>query len=91
MKIKELLSDKSKWIQHTYAVEIIGGHVNPHSDKAVAFCLLGALARCYGGSNEYMEVKARIVKKVGWYISLWNDDENRIFEEVKALVEELDI
>lgn len=93
MKVKELYTDASKWTQRTYAADANGECVSYHMDSAVCFCLAGAIHRCYPEDNEE---KNTVYKKLNqrlhglMYID-WNDEPGRTFEEVKALVEELDI
>lgn len=93
MKIRELLTDKSKWTKGYDAQDISGERTSPMSEEAVCWCLAGALHRCY-----LPEQRQEIQDKIGLNISIlfasivgWNDMPDRTFEEVKALVEELDI
>lgn len=51
MKVRELLSDKSKWSKHHYAQDASGKPTSPHSENAVAWCLVGAIEKCYGMSH----------------------------------------
>lgn len=87
MKIKELLSGPEKWTQHTYARDKNGRDCSQWSQEAVCWCLYGAVDKCY---ENIIEIDNKIREKVISIVD-WNDDPNRTFEEVKALVEELDI
>lgn len=93
MKVKELLSDESKWTQRTYAKDANGEGVMWCVPEAVCWCLHGAIAKCYRGDfDRYERILGDFRRKVGlgdlWG---WNDAPERTFAEVKALVEELDI
>lgn len=92
MKVKELFDgNPDRWTQGSYAIDKEGNKVPYDSEKARAWCLDGAISKCYGElSEEYWDIYTRINNKVDGYIS-WNDNPYRKFEEVKALVEELDI
>jgi len=91
MKIQELFSnDRSRWTKEVCARDINGAEVNFYDDSAVCWCLLGASAKCYGIDFEY-DIYNKITAKVGCDVSDWNDAPGRTFEEVKDLVEELDI
>lgn len=94
MKIKELYSSENKWCQHVSAKDNDGRWCQ--IEKGTAFCLLGACYKCYGYSN-FQEISNRIHKELSrnsdkkMTISIWNDDKDRKFAEVKELVERLDI
>lgn len=91
MKIKELLSDASRWTQHAFARDTIGRNIYTNAEEAYSYCLLGAAMKCYPPTTP-----ARILIKIKEEIECesildWNDAPERTFEEVKALVEKLDI
>lgn len=94
MKIKELFSNESKWCQRCYARDKNGLRAYPRSNKAVCWCLLGAIKKCYL-ENDFNTIKIMIKTKIkissNDSVALWNDDPKRTFKEVKQLVEELDI
>jgi hypothetical protein len=98
MKIKELLSDESKWIKGYFAADKDGNILDDeYNERACKFCLLGALDKCYGtNANEYRRVRAKIESRIipnetlGTIVR-WNDAPERTFADVKQLVEELDI
>lgn len=98
MKIKELLSDRSKWTKGYSALDTVGWIVTPNSPDAVCWCLYGAIRVCYPDFSDLTKVGTKlndtIQHKIGnksiTYI-IWQDQPERTFEEVKALVEELDI
>lgn len=94
MKIRELLTDESKWTKGTYGRDRQGNPVPYYSQKATAFCLSAAIFRCYPQQNKGTKLYRKIQKILGIgrkSIPGWNDDPARTFAEVKALVEELDV
>lgn len=101
MKIKELLSDESKWTKGWVARDSDKTPVNALSEKAVCWCLEGAVRKCYSSETilcptaEYFvkmnELSDAVHKKYAVSVPGFNDDDNTTFEQVKQLVEELDI
>lgn len=91
MKIHELLTDTSKWTQKTLALTAKGVGVKSSHPEACSWCLLGACIKCYGIEKADNEITAQIRAKLGCGLVSWNDSPNRTFEEVRALVLELDI
>ena len=94
MKIRELLSDESKWIQGAYAIDAKGRTVHPQDPRAERWCLLGAVSHCYRDGEEREQIKDRIGSEFrlplsGYEVANWNDWAD--FSEVKALVDRLDI
>lgn len=96
-KIRDLLTDKSKWTQNLYSRDAAGNSVMP-SDylkrTPVSFCLRGAAYWCYGEGERYNAIDQRLrdeMARRGFSLTKWNDHPQRTFEEVRALVEELDI
>ncbi len=95
MKLKEYYTNESKWTQYTWFRNSESG-ATYHSEEAVCACLEGALSICYGGSEDYRKIRALIEENIPSafgmnQIAAWNDDEQRTFDDVKALVEKLDI
>src|SRR6185369_2434153 len=104
MKVRELLSGPEKWVQGVYAKGYVDDNlgdtilraVEPDDPKAHCWCLVGAINKCYPIINdERIRIKTKIQAKI-WpegycFIHTWNDESGRTFDEVKALVEELDI
>lgn len=60
-KAFELLSDRSKWCQWQMAVDASGRWALAGSDKAVAFCALGAIVTCYP-KNQQPDVIRRAIE-----------------------------
>lgn len=120
MKVREVLTEAT-WLQHTYASDRVGDRINPRSEAAACWCLVGAISKCYLPSLEVMSVVAefgrtetvdfaqydRVIEKVLEKLAItetdirmgqaianivqWNDHPLRTFDEVKALVDALDI
>ena len=92
MKVKELLSDESKWCQGPIARSLSGRSVSYNNPNAVCWCLWGALHKCYPDENQFLTVRRKVKRYIrGDFVTDWNEDRRRTFAEVKALVEELDI
>ena len=92
MKVKELLESKENWIKGHCALTKNNELTSSNSADAAKWCLIGAIIRCYGvvGFAEFItEIKQHILPFSS--VSLWNDTPNRTFEEVKELVNRLDI
>lgn len=90
MKIKDLLTDESKWTKGADARSEHSNFVMPESAFATCWCLRGLVYKCYEGEEAY-SVICKINNKLDTAICVWNDAPERTFAEVKALVEELDI
>ena len=99
MKAHELLSDESKWCQKTFAVDAHGVSIHCDNPRAVAWCLDGALLRCYLDARAsdraaYRQV-ANAIRAGGpgtlGGVSAWNDAPGRTYAEVYALLKRLDI
>ncbi len=89
MKIRELLSDASKWTQHYLARKANGTPTSEQDPYAVSWCLVGAVIVCYPQAS--LSVYEQIEKKTGGEMIDWNNAPERTFEDVRKLVEELDI
>ncbi len=97
MKIRQLLTDASAWTQGTNArigtyMGIGGFTVDPCSPSATCWCLNGAVLRCYP-EDQVVAIQMKIQALMPADLSLvqWNDMAARKFEDIKALVENLDI
>lgn len=93
VKIRELLTDESKWTQFTAARDINGAPVFLDNENAVCWCLIGAVSWCYRSDPKQLNmVMNKLWDELGnGEVVKWNDNFNRTFEEVKALVVKLDI
>lgn len=107
MKIKELLNTPDKWHKGHYAIDKNGNIVDscdPIRDPNQEFqcyCLLGAANRCY--ANDKIE-RHRVIDKMIDYIyqqnkgdityfdvPAFNDSHKTTFEDVRRMLETLDI
>jgi hypothetical protein len=91
MKVSEFLSDRSRWTQHATARDASGDITHPDSPNAVCFCLLGAIYKSTDSAIERILTIKKIENHVKEFTGLWNDAPGRQFEEVKALLVELDL
>ena len=97
MKIRELLSDESKWIKWHEAQDKGGKVVDPLNPKAAKWCLQGAMAKCYFkkshiGFSKIEDSLCREVGKRGYSLIVsFNDDPRITFLDVRDIVLRLDI
>jgi hypothetical protein len=101
MKVKELLSDKARWTQHVNARDKRFNPCTVESERAVSWCLLGAIDKCYPqdrylADNIFKRLTSRIKASCpdiadcdGEVLINYND--TRTHAEVLSLVTELDI
>lgn len=91
MKIYELLDSPEKWTQGRGAASDLGQSVAATNPSAVCWCLAGAAARCYPGGRDPVFEKLR--RHFGSWLGVfdWNDAHDRTYEDVVALVKELDV
>lgn len=90
MKVQDILTDESRWCKEHCAYDAFGLVVSPSDEKAVKWCLLGALtAAGLWNSPENNRLTNEIMERFGTGVSVWNDKVT--FPEVRALIEELDI
>lgn len=92
MKIKELLTPET-WIKGSLAWDQYDKYADPEDAKACKFCLSGAMIHCYGRLGpEADRVRKLISEEINYFpIAHWNDNRIRKFEDVKNLIEKLDI
>lgn len=95
MKVKDLLIDESKWTKHVLAANKDGGTECYFSRSASCWCLLGAIYKCYAPEDHAKicdKLHEQVIRPSAYAsISAYNDSPNRTFEEIRRLVEELDI
>ncbi len=91
MKIRELLTDESKWTQGASARNKDLSSISPFSKDAKCFCLSGAGYACYGSEWMSTDARKKLLAELENDHITWNDHLSRTFAEVKALVEKLDI
>jgi len=105
MKVKDLLTDESKWTQNEFARDAKGKRCSSTSSRATQWCIVGAINKCYELGLTHMkmlQLTANHIKSsepqranpplhVNTIISRWNDNPSRTFTDVQALVNRLDI
>lgn len=95
MKIKELLTDESKWTKEVNARDSRGVPIDPNSDGASCFCIIGAIFKCYPDPQEhndvYDKIKAEVTSRYPTpFLSDWNDHE-ATFEQIREVLEKVDV
>ena len=96
MKIRELLSDETKWCKKALARDKNDEKIDVDSKHACKWCLYGAMCKCYNINEEFNDVREKIYnqltkKRNMVTISQWNDCCSTYFKDVKELIDELDI
>jgi len=95
MKVRDLLSDASKWTQQAYARLPDGTDVDWGHPDAVCWCLASAIRVCFGETVETWAVLEYVREHLNvadqFALAAWNDAPERTFADVKALVDRLDI
>ena len=101
MKPSELIDTPEKWCQGCSARNIKGLAVKAESDKAVTFCMFGALIKTSEDENDKVfnsynnEQIYRMIEKLGLRTHKdlfdWNDAPERTHAEVLALLKSLDL
>lgn len=100
MKIKQLLVNKGTWTKGVLAQDK-NKNIVPVSDvKAVSWCLVGAILKCYD-INQIDSIFKEVCKEIGSEhtgysyscnnIIDYNNSPNRKFKDIKKLVNKLDI
>lgn len=88
--VAELLAERSRWTQHANARDAHGNPIDPTSERAASFCVLGAIRRTTGraaaGSDQLRKL-CRLLDQA--WPSAFND--TRTYEEVYAKVLEAGI
>lgn len=94
MKAYELLDKPEKWTQNAFGKLPNGIATGSKDPEACSWCLSGALIKCYDiyeDSSLYQRQRDKVISKLGIHILRWNDTPGRTYEEVIALLKELDI
>jgi hypothetical protein len=101
MKVKELLSEESKWTTGVLAKNGDGYDCSPTDPDASCFCLLGAIDKCYDGFDSKKDLAIIKLKRaisrhtnaiivIPMTISTFNDH-HASFEDIKKVLEIADI
>jgi hypothetical protein len=106
MKVKELLTDESKWTKGAAARNARGVAIFVNQEEACQFCLSGALQKCYGESGpELNDAENRLAEAVWEYtnepvhlrdkaiidIIEFNDWRADGFKDIRAVIEKADV
>lgn len=101
MKLKQLFDKPERWTQKASARDKDGNVVAVDSGKAYSFCLGGGVEKCYKGNKKRMEIlnlieeemmnKHRLDDGENYDYVEWNDSSEREFDDIKKLVNKLDI
>ena len=95
MKMKEFYTDKSKWCKEAYATDILGLPCSIYSPFATKFCPATLCKKLYG--YEYVKIRQRMngyvhrLNRVFFDVLVWNDYPLTTFEDIKKMVNKLDI
>lgn len=98
MKIRELFCDEQRWTKGWNARNGNYTPVSYNDSAACCWCLMGAIYLC-SSTNKSVDTTLELIRKeLGlaprWAnadITSWNDSKDRSFQDVKALVDKLDI
>jgi hypothetical protein len=82
---RELL--QHHWTQGSFARDIQGKSVPVHSDRAVSFDLLGAIARVSNDDSTYAEIFSCISECIEESLPQWNDTASQ--EEILGMLSEV--
>jgi hypothetical protein len=96
IKVRDILADASKWTRFSDAIDAEGNECGVDDERAVKFCLAGALQRAYKGNeldDAIKRIEGVIGPLVGGILSIrgWNDDRRRGFYEVRMVIEQADV
>ncbi len=99
MKIKDLYSDSSKWTKAAWARNKKGETTYSFSPTAYCFCLSAAIGVCYAPEERSQiskKIRSYLIEKNPYCLCVYgtidfNDHSQVKFEDIKKMVEELDI
>lgn len=101
MKLYEFFDSPEKWSKGTYCRDAAGNPLNYSdifTDKAVCFCVSGAIAKIYdlkgSGWSEhpvYEELYKKLAERGSGNPVYFNDNPDTTFEEFVAVLKELDV
>lgn len=78
------------WTRFTYAKDRNNESIDVMAEEAVAFCLVGAIRRCYGREVGSI-IESTIEQEMHEELVVWNDTRDRTKAQVIALCEEWNI
>jgi hypothetical protein len=92
MKAKDLLINDRNWTQGTAARDEDGRPCDPNDERAVQFCLRGAIIRAYPRLEARRRAYDAVRRLIGpTLIEYWNDSPIRTFGQVRRVLEEADV
>ena len=83
--VADLLGDPARWCQGEYAMDDVGIRTTPRGDRAVRWCLAGAVEVIYGYQTPEAEAAlSRLRSAIGGqhFLQWWNDAKGRRHSEV---------
>lgn len=90
MKVKDLITNRSRWCKHYYAKDRQGNSVKPDSPFAARFCLWGGLMRCYPNDAARARARAKLQEVIGMPITHFNDAVAK-FPDVRRALEKANV
>ena len=83
----EIVERPGGWTQRELARGADGHYVDPLSDAAVCFCMIGAMRRASGAyaggeSAAYTEARTALISQIRRFPGDWNDEPRRIVSDV---------
>lgn len=103
MKIRDFFDTSDKWTKGAYARNIFGEEVKPEDPEAVSWNLSGAICLNYffniPTELKTEKFKSELANKMHSIIDIigtpevwkWESEPERTFEEVKSVIEKVDI
>lgn len=97
MTVAELLSRPENWLKECLARDSKGVPVEPESESATSWCLLGAIIRVYGRTSRQEIVRNYVAEQLaergiaGGFITTFNNHKDTTHEKVLSLCRELKI
>lgn len=98
MKVKDLLYSPTKWLKNSFAKDENGKVCHSTDDQAACWCVMGAIIRCYPTKNpddynRYCDILDSILEEIAPHttISVWNDMDTTSFEDMRKVIEKLNI
>ena len=86
-KIREMLSDESRWNKEYYALGSDGKPVNIMNEDACSWCLAGAIHIVCPVSEQYGEVISHLKQFIdGKVISSFNDSPDTTYSDIVGLL-----
>ena len=82
MKPSELLADSNRWCKGEVAVNELGLGINPKSDEAVKWCLVGAANKCIPDFNEFCKLIEKICEITKQNVPYFNDNPETTHEQM---------